>query len=243
MTVGRIPSVEGGIQPTLLTTKGDIIVATGNATLVRQGVGTNGQVLTADSTQADGVIWSTPAGGAAFFPPIISGDYMSLPFGATTDVTAVNSRTYYIPIYLPACTLNRIACYTGGSFSGSGVVRLGIYNTDSNNKPSTVLLDAGTVSTNAAGTAFEITINQAITAGFYYLAFNSQTNASTNAFYGVASSDANVNIIWGGRWTGSVDASSAEIAAIQSSVTGAFATASGVAIGAGASPIVWVRFA
>ena len=64
MTVGRIPSVEGGIQPTLLTTKGDIIVATGNATLVRQGVGTNGQVLTADSTQADGVIWSTPSSGA-----------------------------------------------------------------------------------------------------------------------------------------------------------------------------------
>jgi hypothetical protein len=66
MTVGRIPSVEGGIQPTLLTTKGDIIVATGNATLVRQGVGTNGQVLTADSTQADGVIWATPAAGGAW---------------------------------------------------------------------------------------------------------------------------------------------------------------------------------
>jgi hypothetical protein len=60
MTVGRIPSVEGGIQPTLLTTKGDIIVATGDATLVRQGVGTNGQVLTADSAQADGVKWAAP---------------------------------------------------------------------------------------------------------------------------------------------------------------------------------------
>jgi hypothetical protein len=58
MTVGRIPSVEGGIQPTLLTTKGDIIVATGNATLVRQGVGTNNQVLVADSAQADGVKWA-----------------------------------------------------------------------------------------------------------------------------------------------------------------------------------------
>jgi len=62
MTVGRIPSVEGGIQPTLLTTKGDIIVATGNATLVRQGVGANGTVLTANSAQADGVEWVAPAG-------------------------------------------------------------------------------------------------------------------------------------------------------------------------------------
>jgi len=65
MTVGRIPSVEGGIQPTLLTTKGDIIVATGNATLVRQGVGANGTVLTADSAEADGVKWAAlPASGA-----------------------------------------------------------------------------------------------------------------------------------------------------------------------------------
>jgi trimeric autotransporter adhesin len=63
MTVGRIPSVEGGIQPTLLTTKGDIIVATGNATLVRQGVGANGTVLTANSAQADGVEWVTPVSG------------------------------------------------------------------------------------------------------------------------------------------------------------------------------------
>jgi hypothetical protein len=63
MTVGRIPSVEGGIQPTLLTTKGDIIVATGDATLVRQGVGANGTVLTANSAQADGVEWATPPNG------------------------------------------------------------------------------------------------------------------------------------------------------------------------------------
>jgi len=61
MTVGRIPSVEGGIQPTLLTTKGDIIVATGNATLTRQGVGSNNQVLMADSAQADGVKWANEA--------------------------------------------------------------------------------------------------------------------------------------------------------------------------------------
>lgn len=73
MTVGRIPSVEGGIQPTLLTTKGDIIVATGNATLVRQGVGSDGQVLTADSAQADGVIWSTPSAPAANYTLLNAG--------------------------------------------------------------------------------------------------------------------------------------------------------------------------
>ena len=60
---------DGAIPKTLTTTKGDIIVATGNATLVRQGVGSDGQVLTADSTQADGVIWSTPSSGA----PVVAG--------------------------------------------------------------------------------------------------------------------------------------------------------------------------
>jgi hypothetical protein len=48
---------------TTITTKGDLIVGTGSSAFVRQGVGTDGQVLTADSAQADGVIWSTPATG------------------------------------------------------------------------------------------------------------------------------------------------------------------------------------
>ncbi len=50
---------------TELTTKGDIIVATGSGTFVRQGVGTNGQVLTANSAQAGGVEWTTIAGYSA----------------------------------------------------------------------------------------------------------------------------------------------------------------------------------
>jgi hypothetical protein len=93
MTVGRIPSVEGGIQPTLLTTKGDIIVATGNATLVRQGVGTNGQVLTADSTQADGVIWATPAGGGKVLQVVVSANatsFQSIKTASATDVTGMS---------------------------------------------------------------------------------------------------------------------------------------------------------
>jgi hypothetical protein len=49
---------------TTITTKGDLIVGTGSGTFVRQGVGTNGQVLTADSAEADGLKWATPASGS-----------------------------------------------------------------------------------------------------------------------------------------------------------------------------------
>jgi hypothetical protein len=46
------------IQNALLTTKGDLIAATAASTPARLAVGTNGQVLTADSTAASGVKWA-----------------------------------------------------------------------------------------------------------------------------------------------------------------------------------------
>ena len=63
MTVGRIPSVEGGIQPTLLTAKGDLISATAASTVARLPVGTDAQILVADSTASTGLKWATPASG------------------------------------------------------------------------------------------------------------------------------------------------------------------------------------
>jgi hypothetical protein len=45
------------------TTKGDIVAATASATLARIGVGTNGQVLTADSAQDAGVKWAATGTG------------------------------------------------------------------------------------------------------------------------------------------------------------------------------------
>lgn len=45
--------------PALVTTKGDIVAATGANALARVAVGTNGQVLEADSSQSTGIKWGT----------------------------------------------------------------------------------------------------------------------------------------------------------------------------------------
>jgi len=49
------------IQPSILTAKGSVITATAAGSQVELTVGTDGQVLTADSTAAKGLKWSTPA--------------------------------------------------------------------------------------------------------------------------------------------------------------------------------------
>jgi len=49
------------INPTIVDAKGDLIAATAADTVARLAVGTNNQVLTADSAEATGMKWVTPA--------------------------------------------------------------------------------------------------------------------------------------------------------------------------------------
>jgi hypothetical protein len=58
MTVGRIPVIEGGIQPTIFDAKGDLLTATAADTPARLAVGANGETLIADSTAATGLKWA-----------------------------------------------------------------------------------------------------------------------------------------------------------------------------------------
>lgn len=172
-TVSIFATSSGSGSP--LTTKGDLWgYDTADA---RVPVGTDGQVLTADSTDAQGIAWKNAPGDMSFFrnigstldrwyiaglPPTVN--------TISTASTAQNSANVLraIPFVCPKdITLDRIAIQVTGTAAGD--TRLGIYRATSttNLYPDALVLDAGTVSVGSTGLK-SITISQALEAGTLY---------------------------------------------------------------------------
>jgi hypothetical protein len=207
-------------------------------------IGTAGQVLTVNSG-ATAPEWATPATGSP--PqnlPLSQNAYFGLmgtTAAGTQGINGTEDTTYYVPIYLPVCTVDRIGIRTGTNWSATTAdIRLGIYNNGASNTPTTVLLDAGTVQTSAASTTYEITVSQSIIyAGWYWLASNFQVGVgvSTVAWLGVG----------GAKFTPVASSlqnqltNSHSSGFSQSSVTGAFATATSLTFATGNLPSAVVR--
>ena len=75
----------------LADNKGDILVATANDTFSVVPVGTDGQILVADSAEAAGVKWSDVSEGTSYEGLIPGGDYDFTAPGATTGNTYIDA--------------------------------------------------------------------------------------------------------------------------------------------------------
>lgn len=96
---------------TVWSAKGDIAIATANDTATVLAVGTNGQVLTADSGEATGVKWAAASGGTVT---------RVITVGKAGALTAVaGSMRLYVPW---ACTVTAVRASVGVAPTGASLI-------------------------------------------------------------------------------------------------------------------------
>lgn len=111
------------VAKTIVDAKGDLIAATAADTVARLAVGTNNQVLTADSSTATGLKWATPAGGGGKVLQVVSATYGTET--STTSSTFVDSGLSLA--ITPTLSTSKVLIlisqhYTAAGTSGDGII-------------------------------------------------------------------------------------------------------------------------
>lgn len=112
----------GAVAKSTFTTKGDIVAATAASTISRLGVGSNGQVLMADSTTATGLKWGTAGGGGKVLQVVAVNPGSTF---TTTSPTRVDATNYTVTITPTASTSKILVIFN---------MQAGVYGSGANNQ-------------------------------------------------------------------------------------------------------------
>lgn len=139
------------IQNAIVDAKGDLIAATAADTPARLAVGTNGQVLTADSTASTGLAWATPASAGG--QTLISTTTLS---GSSTTISATLTSYKHVLMVLKMIQASgttelrlRINADTGANYNTNIVRGIGTTANGRSVQNGTAFL-IGTISTGSA---------------------------------------------------------------------------------------------
>jgi hypothetical protein len=142
-----------GIPATIIDAKGDLIAGTAADTAARLAVGTNGQVLTADSTAATGLKWATAAGGGKVLQ-VVAATYSTQTSSssstfADTGLTATITPSSATSKVLVLVTQNGVRKQTNDTAVGIKLFRdateIAVLATDAGDTSSTARNEIGTV--------------------------------------------------------------------------------------------------
>ena len=122
---------------TAMTTKGDLVPATGSGTFARLAVGTNNQILTADSTASTGMKWAT-ASSSGGMTQLATGSLS----GASVSITSISSSYKYLILQV-----------YGFSFATSGELRF-TFNTTTSAYGYTTLSNGTATGSGSGGVAY-----------------------------------------------------------------------------------------
>jgi hypothetical protein len=169
MTTGRLPSIEGGIQPTIVDAKGDLIAATAADTVSKLSVGANDTVLTADSSTATGLKWAAVAGGQT----LISTTTLSA--ATSISLTSIPTTYKHLRILFIDCFQSASDVYWTARFNNdSGTVYY--YNTSAIKSNATAVGNAQDVATSIGTSKYFAPIPTTYTQG---------DNGGTNGYFDV----------------------------------------------------------
>ena len=173
--------IDAQIPDSLLTTKGDIIAASGASTPARLAVGSNDQVLTADSTAATGMKWAAVASGGM---TLLSTTTLS---GATVTISSI-SQSYTNLLILISGVTNATANGTlriapNASTSISSVAGVQFNSSASNDVGGYLTLSQSMLNTDSVNSFGCTILNYSSTTFYKPVSVASGYRDTTNTFY------------------------------------------------------------